>query len=240
MDLSPKKKYKRTAAIALAALSLLAAAPLTGCGMDMLSGSSGPKTIAAERDVRARDSVPETPSSPQETYDNPSPPARTPAIGAESDGKPSGVEKTAPAPNGTAVKKQPSEGVWSADAPKLLDLAVGDARSTVQKLYGKPFDSYAMEDEDGMLTVLEYRGFSVGLNDAGRVAFVEVYGPGSGTGIGGLKIGDDEEKALKTLGKPDQHTGFVIGYKGDGALLKLDLEPKEKTVLSVKLFVDES
>ncbi|EXX84880.1 hypothetical protein BG52_09650 [Paenibacillus darwinianus] len=41
-------------------------------------------------------------------------------------------------------------------------------------------------------------------NEIGGLVFIEVHGSGTATGIGGLRIGDDQAQALKTLGKPDR------------------------------------
>lgn len=41
---------------------------------------------------------------------------------------------------------------------------------------------------------------------------------------------------MKSLGNPDQDTGYAWSYQAANALLRLDLDPKTGKIQSVKLF----
>ena len=85
--------------------------------------------------------------------------------------------------------------------------------------------------------VSDYEGFSIGYDSKYKVKFVEVFDQEVKTGLNGLKIGQLGEEAVKALGKPSSHNTYTLGYKADGAFLKLDLDPQSNEVVSIKLFV---
>lgn len=174
--------------------------------------------------------------SPQQTYDNhpmeenetaslitpPDDSAKSPGTGETASGK---------------VKTESSK-AWDAKAPMLLGISIGDAQDTVTAQYGKPQDEFSTEDQKETLNINEYDGFSVGYDGKLKVKFVEVYGDKVKTGLNGLRIGQSGDEAIKALGKPSNHNTYTLGYKADGAFLKLDLDPQSNEVLSIKLFVN--
>ena len=150
------------------------------------------------------------------------------------------TDATAESSGGKPGKPSPpagkAEDAWHPESPKLLGIGIGDARSAAVKKLGKPNDAYTLDDEDGELTVEEYAAFALGYTAAGAVKFVEVFDKAAAAGLGGLRVGDNEANAVKKLGKPDTHTSSVLAYEAKGALLKLDLDPRNSRILSIKLF----
>ncbi|RXZ80166.1 hypothetical protein EBB07_19605 [Paenibacillaceae bacterium] len=181
-------------------------------------------------------------SSPQQTYNNQQRQDEAQNITPpDSTGKTQGSgEKANTEPNvqkEDSTAKKAKTPAWDSALPKLNSLAIGDSKESVVKRFGEPNESYTLADEKESLTVSEYNGFSVGFNDTHRIQFIEIYDANVATGLNGLGIGDAEDAALKALGKPNSHTSYLLGYKAAGALLKLDLDPKSKEIISIKLFV---
>ncbi|MCU6709530.1 hypothetical protein M6D81_12550 [Paenibacillus sp. J5C_2022] len=125
---------------------------------------------------------------------------------------------------------------WNSELPKLHGISIGDSNETVVDQYGQEKDSYSLEEKSGKIHILEYDGFSVGFDDNGMVQFVEVYDSSIQPGLMDVKVGVKSEKALEQLGKPDKHTDYQLAYEGSGAMLKLDIDPKNNEVVSMKLF----
>ncbi|RAP78012.1 hypothetical protein [Paenibacillus montanisoli] len=138
---------------------------------------------------------------------------------------------------GTKQATAKEELKWDAKAPKLHGIAIGDAKTVLDIKLGKHSDSYSIDDGEESIAVLEYAGFSVGYGPDKRVKFVEVFEKSASTGLSGLRVGDSESAVTEALGKPSTHTSSVLAYKANGALLKLDLDPQNKRVLSIKLFL---
>lgn len=133
------------------------------------------------------------------------------------------------------VKTESQDAVWLAAAPMLRGIAIGDSDSTVDQLFGKPLDSYILEEETEKINVLEYDGFAVGINVYKTVQYIEVYGKNISAGLSGLQIGDTPEEALLALGKPEKQTAYLLTYQAKGAMLKLDLDPLQNEIVSIKL-----
>ncbi|OBZ16594.1 hypothetical protein [Bacillus sp. FJAT-26390] len=133
------------------------------------------------------------------------------------------------------VKTASEDAAWNAEEPKLNGIAIGSSDAAVNKLFGKPVDSYQLEEEAEAIKVLEYKGFAIGINTNKKVQYIEVFDKSISAGLGGLHIGDDPETALSSLGKPDKQTTYLLTYKAKGALLKLDLDPVHNEIVSIKL-----
>jgi len=169
--------------------------------------------------------------SPQKSYDQNNgatapPPSHIPD--RETSTETSSVNKTSP---GTAGK--PDQ--WSLDNPRLKGVAIGDSNEVIHTFFGQAEDSYRLEESSGSIQVLEYDGFSIGLDERGCVHFVEVFGTDALAGLSGLRIGDDPEKALKELGKPDTRSDYLFIYDAAGATLKLDVNPDRDEIVAMKL-----
>lgn len=125
---------------------------------------------------------------------------------------------------------------YNADNPTLMGLPLHSPKSTVLSKFNNPISQHNLEDEAGMIVVMEYEDFSVGLNAKDRVEFVEVYSDQIDPGLGGLKIGNDVKTALSILGEPSSNTSYVITYDTQGTVLKLDIDVLTDQILSIKLF----
>lgn len=119
-------------------------------------------------------------------------------------------------------------------APALKGIAIGDSNAEVSDRIGQALDSYVLHEKDPV-NVHEYDGFSVGFNRGGNVLFVEVYGEGVASGLGGLKIGDSQKDALQLLGAPEAQTDYLLTYAADGAILRLDVDPATNAIIAMKL-----
>jgi hypothetical protein len=130
---------------------------------------------------------------------------------------------------------------FSSKQPKIMGLAINDLLKKVTDKFGEPQESYVMEDPTEPITVYEYEGFSVGFNESKQIQFIDVSSTKVNPGLNGLRIGQTSSEALAVLGKPDTHSIFVVSYNTQSAILKLDIDPKTKTIQSIKLFgVNES
>jgi hypothetical protein len=139
------------------------------------------------------------------------------------------------------VDKDKSLPAFSSKQPKIMGLAIGEAQEKAIAQHGKPLESYIMEDPAEPITVYEYEGFSIGFNADNEIQFVDVSSTKVNPGLSGLRIGQTSNQAIEVLGKPDKNTSYVISYNTKTAILKLDIDPKTKTIQSIKLFgVDES
>ena len=127
------------------------------------------------------------------------------------------------------------EAEFNRKQPKLKGIGLTDTEEKVRQLWGAPVSQFVMDDEEP-IHVLEYDGFSFGCHDNDEVVFVEVSGDSLSTGIKGLHIGGKSDTAVKSLGNPDQDTGYAWSYQAANALLRLDLDPKTGKIQSVKLF----
>jgi hypothetical protein len=127
-----------------------------------------------------------------------------------------------------------NESDWNKKLPSLHGIAIGDETSAVTSRLGREMDSYLLEETSGQIHVHEYPGVSIGFNGKGAVHFIEVFGSET-SGFNGLKIGDKPEQALKQLGKPETQSEYVMNYEGDGARLKLDIDPGVNEIVSMKL-----
>ena len=130
---------------------------------------------------------------------------------------------------------------FNAKQPKIMALAIGELQEKVLTLYGKPLESFIMDDPSEPLTVYTYEGFSVGFNSTKEIQFIDINSVKINPGLNGIRLGQTSAQALELLGKPDKNTSYVVSYNTKTAILKLDIDPKTKTIQSIKLFgVNES
>ncbi|MBB3110016.1 hypothetical protein FHS18_002079 [Paenibacillus phyllosphaerae] len=132
------------------------------------------------------------------------------------------------------------EALWDPDNPQLHNIALAETEEALDLKVGEPLDEYVLQDEEESLSVREYDGFAIGLSENDTVQYVEVFARAVSPGLSGLRIGDQAEAALKLLGKPTTQTANVLTYKAGSTLLKLDLDPESDSILSMKLFYDNS
>jgi hypothetical protein len=137
--------------------------------------------------------------------------------------------------------KEASVPGFSSKQPKIMGLAIHDPQLKVIAQYGNPADTYVMEDPTEPITVYQYEGFSVGLNGANEIQFIDVSSAKVNPGLNGLRLGYTSSQAIEALGKPDKNSSYVMSYNTKTAILKLDIDPKTKLIQSIKLFgVNES
>lgn len=125
---------------------------------------------------------------------------------------------------------------YTAQKPLLMGVALLEAKDKVEALHGKPKDQFVMDDEGGSLTVFDYDGFAIGFNTKNQVEFVDVTSADIDPGLNGLKLGQTPDEAVHALGKADTVTDYVLSFKTKTSILKLDVDPKTKTIQSIKLF----
>jgi hypothetical protein len=130
---------------------------------------------------------------------------------------------------------------FSSKQPKIMGLAIGELQKKAIAQYGKPIESYIMEDPTEPISVYQYEGFSIGFNTANEIKFIDVSSAKVNPDLNGLRLGQTSTQALAILGKPDKNTSYVISYNTKSAVLKLDIDTRTKTIQSIKLFgIDQS
>ncbi|REK76154.1 hypothetical protein [Paenibacillus paeoniae] len=169
--------------------------------------------------------------SPQKSYDQKNGATAPPAShnpDKEASTETSSLNKTGPGSSSHSHH-------WNLNSPRLKGVAIGDTNEVIHSYFGQAEDSYHLEEDAESIHVLEYDGFSIGLDSGGFVHFVEVFGADTLAGLSGLRIGDDSDKALKELGKPDSRSDYLLIYDADGATLKLDVNPDLDKIVAMKL-----
>jgi hypothetical protein len=129
---------------------------------------------------------------------------------------------------------------YDAKKPALMGIRLKDTKSSVRSRYGEPAEEFIMNDERDPITVMAYKGFSVGFNSNGLVEFIEITSRDVNPGLNGLRLGQKVKDAEAAIGKPDRNTTYALHYKASGAILKLDIDPKDGTIQSIKLFPERS
>jgi hypothetical protein len=139
----------------------------------------------------------------------------------------------------TAAKpKVDAKDAYQQEKPTLMGLRLGVDKDTVISRFGNTKDQFVMDEDTDAVTVYEYADFSVGFNTQNELLFVDVHTADIDPGLGGLRLGQKTEDALSILGKPDLNTTYVLSYKAQGTLLKLDMDPATNTIQSIKLFAN--
>jgi hypothetical protein len=129
-------------------------------------------------------------------------------------------------------------GAFDATMPTLMGIAIGTEAAVVKQRFGEPTDTFELPDESVEASVNAYPGFTIGIRN-GKVLFVEVSTRSVSPGLNGLRLGDTREAALEKLGQPTADSEFIVSYAGNGAILKLDLNPETNQIHSIKLFPEE-
>ncbi|MFD0695886.1 DUF4309 domain-containing protein [Paenibacillus sp. GCM10027628] len=184
--------------------------------------------------------------SPAGLVPNPTP-AATPVDSAKHEAQVAGSSKsdfsdlpqTAASAKPTAKPKVKAEDAYQQEKPTLMGLKLGSSKNDVLNRFGKAKKQFVMdEDNDDAINVYDYTDFSVGFNKQDTLEFVDVHSVDIDPGLSGLKLGQKAQDAITILGKPDTNTTYVLSYKAQGTILKIDIDPKESTIQSIKLFSD--
>ncbi|MDQ0112743.1 hypothetical protein [Paenibacillus harenae] len=180
-------------------------------------------------------------NSPQKTYledEHKQAPSEEPSLsgaGTESNipGETSALHNDEP--DKAVVNTESEDQPWATSNPKLVGIGIGDSADEMTRLFGEPIDSYSLEEDADAVTVNEYDGFAVGINESRSVQYIEVYSDQISAGLSGLAIGDKPDAAIRQLGKPSTQTEYLLTYEAEGALLKIDLDPAQNSIVSIKL-----
>lgn len=206
---------------------IVLAVSLTGCQSDKETIEDGGWAAEQRNDA----------DSPQKSYLNNENKPADPS--AEIPDQEASTETSGAKPSVGLKKGDQKTVTWDMENPTLYGTSIGDSSDAIAERYGQESDRYSLEEEAGIIQVLEYDGFAVGLNENDKVQFVEVYKAQIPAGLGGLRIGDKPEKAVDELGKPASESEYLMIYNADGATLKLDVNPDSNTIVSMKLLVRE-
>ncbi|CAM4463068.1 hypothetical protein FHS16_003104 [Paenibacillus endophyticus] len=228
-----QKKPAKTAMLAASALIIL----LTGCQSAIPKETAGTTSNV----VSPRNDQNDSPDTPQKNYieteDGELSPVEPYWNAADTSSDASAETSTVRKDKDTkaSVQTESEDPEWNPDQPMLKGVSIGNDHSAITKRFGVPLDSYKLDEESEPITVLEYDGFAIGINPFQSVQFVEVFGKNISAGLSGLQVGDKPELALRTLGKPEKQTAYLLTYETINALLKLDLDPVHNEIVSIKL-----
>jgi hypothetical protein len=232
-----RKESSKAALIAAASALVLL---LAGCQSNTTASQ---ETYIGQMDNSSEQSD-QTPDSPQKTYSEQEslkpatdePHANFVDTTSDTSAETSTLHKTE---NDNAITSGSEDEAWDADHPTLLGIAIGDREAKVNERFGDETDSYVLDEESDKIQVHEYDGFAVGINGSKTVQYVEIYSENISAGLSGLQIGDQPDAAIRLLGKPEKQTTYLLSYEADGAMLKLDLDPSQNKIISIKLlYVD--
>jgi hypothetical protein len=153
------------------------------------------------------------------------------------------VDPNAPIPDRPPAKSTPKPKVDASDAynqekPTLMGLKLGADKGSVLGRFSKAKDQFIMDEDTDPVTVYDYTDFSIGFNKQNKLEFVNVHTADIDPGLRGLRLGEKSGDAIAALGKPDSNTTYVLAYKAQGTVLKLDIDPTNDTIQSIKLFAD--
>jgi hypothetical protein len=235
---------KRSTAFVALAYTIVITTALGGCERQTAPAAAGAgKASGADASAdtaSSRGSAPAAQASAKDTMHISS--SAAPGFGASasaSAGKPAGNAEEA-RPSAPAAKPEvDAKDAYKEGKPTLLGLALKTPQNDVLAKLGEAKNKFVMDDDADPVTVYEYDGFSVGFNKNDTLEFVDVRSAGIDPGLHGLRLGQKPEDAVKALGKPDTKTSYVLAYKSEGTVLKLDLDPKNGTILSIKLFASQ-
>lgn len=130
-----------------------------------------------------------------------------------------------------------SESTSSLPTPlQLMGIKIGDSINQLLQLHGDAKQQYTIDDENNPITVYVYDGFEVGVNASQTIEYVDVYSPEVDPGLNGLHIHQTVDDAVQALGSPDTNTQFVLNYFYDNLVLKMDIDPVNNNINSIKLF----
>lgn len=120
--------------------------------------------------------------------------------------------------------------------PVLMKISLTDKKDDVLDLYGEPLETVILDSNFDPIQVFKYEHHSVGFDNTGQVVFVEVTSTDAITGLNGIKIGSTISQVLQAFGEPNHLTDYVISYEFENAIIKMDLNPSLKTIVSIKMF----
>jgi hypothetical protein len=132
------------------------------------------------------------------------------------------------------------EDTYEVSKPTLMGLQLNTSKSTVITKFGEPQNQHKLEDDGGVINVMNYDDFSVGLNTDNQVEYIEVQTDEIDPGLGGIKVGSTSSDVIDKLGKPSSNSSYVMSYNSPGAVLKLDVDIDLDQIISIKLFPEKT
>lgn len=199
------------------------------------SGAGARPSTAVPPDTVAPDSTPLPMPAPPlpSTAPSAAPASASPAADAAVSAAPEADALGAALPG---AKPAPSdETAFDAKRPSLNGIPLGTPMRDVEKLHGQPAARYTLPDGNRQVEMAEYGGFTVGYT-GDRTVYVEVYAPDVPTGIRGLAVGQSADDAAQSLGlETADPSSNVLTVRVDGGLLKADLDPESRKVVSIRL-----
>jgi len=145
-------------------------------------------------------------------------------------------DKQADKPTPSAKPEVKDHDTYNTNKPTLMGLQLKASQSAVSNKFGNPKSEHKLEDDGGVIHVLGYEDFSIGLNTKSQVEFIEIHSDEIDPGLGGIKVGSSSADVINSLGKPSTNTNYVISYNSQGTILKFDVDIDEDKILSIKLF----
>lgn len=219
-----------------------------GCKKEQAGPNETPKATAQEPVVSVTPSPSVENLLPQTPVTDPSadtPPLSTPPAAANEQVSLASADKNNREEKGNDPKegdgskhKIQIESPYTVANPTLLGFMLKISAEEVVSRIGQPKEQFVMEEDTDPITVYDYNDFLMGFNNKNELHFIDVRSADINPGLGGLKLGDPVANVIKALGKPDVNTSYVLSYKANGAMLKLDIDPKTQTVNSIKLFAE--
>jgi hypothetical protein len=224
-------------------------------GVLLLSASLVSCSLPAREQVSGATSDPPPISSPKPSIDAP---ASSEIDKSDSEQRPSGTPtvtptlptdkstSSTPVVEGSSIQPIPTKEVLPAEAssfqpefPSLGGIKLGASDKDVFAKYGLPIDTYPLPGDKQSIEIWEYNGFSIGLDPNNAVVYIEITSAEVNTGIQGLSNGMNGKQAAQLLGVPDDDLTNVLTLEVTGGWFKLDLDPDNKNVLSMKLLSKE-
>jgi hypothetical protein len=155
--------------------------------------------------------------------------------------QPNATEKTTP--NHASQNENPintlkpfSNERFNPNDPTLMGLRIGDLAEKFIEQWGQGNDILRVDDPDSPYTVYSFPGISIGVDMNRTLMFISIDSAEIDTGLGGVKVGQKIEEAIQLLGPPSTNSKFVVSYRTNTTILKLDVDPERNIILSIKLF----
>lgn len=230
----PRREKPSFAKVAAAAVFAFV---IAGCQNQAEPAAPPVTEIAEEQPIQESNNA----NTPQKTYledEHTQVPFEEPSLsGAGTEGNSPGETSALhnDEPDKAVVNTESEDQPWTSSNPKLVGIGIDDSEDEITRLFGEPIDSYRLEEDADPVTVNEYDGFAVGINASRSVQYIEVYSDHISAGLSGLAIGDKPDTAIRQLGKPSTQTEYLLTYEAEGALLKIDLDPVQNSIVSIKL-----
>lgn len=120
--------------------------------------------------------------------------------------------------------------------PAILGMKIGDSKDYTISQHGSPIETFVMDDPYEPITVHRYAHFMVGFDAHDQIEFIDITSNQIDPGLNGITLGKSIKEAMAVLGDPDVNTDYVVSYRSDKAILKLDVDPNTERINSIKLF----